>query len=294
MIYVLDDAYVNHVKQQIYEACRGAMSDMPKFQRVVSIVSPSRAGSSIFKHALCLHPDLCSLAGEEEPYYKLAKNGYPWHKSDEFHEVNGHGLIRNLMGFELRNLHQFAFRQILHSTMIEEPPFVDPIECRLTDTLVLKTPQNVYRRGVLEQLFPDSEIIYVQLLRNKYATVNGLIDGWLSNDFKARPIQGKWWWKFDMPPNWAETPLISRCINQWRMAEMFLRRDFRDAKACLTFEEFEEDWLTVTKYVWNCLGLAPFDPVNHNLPILMATDNPSKNRWRNKRPWLEDIDFDAH
>ena len=70
---------------------------------MVSIVCSSRSGSTVFKYALCLHPQLSTLAGEEEPYYKLANNGYPWHPSDEFHQANNPELVHLLIANELHN-----------------------------------------------------------------------------------------------------------------------------------------------------------------------------------------------
>lgn len=260
-------------------------------KRIISIVGPSRSGSTVIKHALSLHPDICSLAGEEEPYYKLAKNGYPWHGSDEFHVPNNPELIRQLIHAEITNYNSEYNRGYLQYHKIEEPPFVEAKQCHITDTLLLKTPQNCYRRGVLEYLYPNAKIQYIVIQRDPRAIVNGLLDGWISEDFKARWVPEFGWFKFDMPPNWASTcrkdSLREICINQCKMAIEYCRKDYADALP-ISYESSITDWRAATKKAWKFLGLRDYEPTGE-LPILMATDQPSPDRWRQKRPWLEEL-----
>jgi hypothetical protein len=262
-------------------------------RRVVSIISGSRSGSTILKHALCLHPDLSSLAGEEEPYYKLARNGYPWHHSDEFYVANNPDLIRALIANELHNHESAHNRHLLQEYRVEEPPYVEEVTCRMTDTLVLKTPQNCYRRGVIEQLYPEAEVIYLLVERDPRAVVNGLIDGWESADFTAR-LTPQGWWKFDMPPGWSwEEDLVSRCLRQWRTSQQYLEREYRaDVTASVRFEDFEREWRGVCYGLWGLLlGLPSYHPPNTELPHLSSTLPPEPGRWRRKRPWLDYLDW---
>lgn len=257
-------------------------------KRVISIVSPSRSGSTVFKYALCLHPELSSLAGEEEPYYKIAHNGFPWDQSDEFHAVRNPEVVKLLISNELHN-HESEYNRIfLQANELEEPPFIQPIKCRLTDTLVLKTPQNSYRRGVMEQLYPDSEVIYISLKRNQFATINSMIDAWQSSEFTARRTP-MGWWKLDMPHNWSwDVTLIEKCINQYRQALDHIEYDYPDAWS-FNFEAFQENWQSVCFKIWDILGLKRIDLGYQNLPHLSTTDNPKPNRWLEKRPWLQEI-----
>jgi len=257
-------------------------------ERVVSIVSSSRSGSTIFKHALALHPELCSLAGEEEPYYKLAENGYPWHLSDEFHAVRNSEYIRQLIANELHNYASTANRKWLQANMIEEPPFVEAVDCRQKSTLVLKTPQNCYRRGVIEQLYPRAQVLYIVVSRDKHAVLNGLIDGWESGMFTARQTPGGWWC-FDMPPNWSwQTSILERCKNQLCQSRAAIVRDYPDALVEVEFEWFLKDWVAACQKIWAMLKLAKFTPTCYQLPILCATDQPTDDRWKIKRPWLSE------
>jgi len=262
-----------------------------KPNRVVSIVGPSRSGTTIFKHALCMHPDLCSLAGEEEPYYKLAQNGFPWHNSDEFHVAANPEVIRMLIANELHNYDSSNNRKILQSFGVEEPPFVDAVECTAKDTLVLKVPQNCYRRGVMEQLYPGAEIVYIKMTRDHRATINGMIDSWESGMFTARyDINEPGWWCLDMPPGWSwKTTVLERCTHQLRSALKFLSSDYQDTWS-VAYEDFVGDWQTVCGSVWNNLGLSPLvlDP-REVLPILSATHPPKVDRWKDKRPWLDQV-----
>ena len=257
-------------------------------KRVVSIVSASRSGSTVFKYALCLHPELCSLAGEEEPYYKLACNGYPWHLSDEFHTCNNPDTVRLLISNEMNNYWSSHNRRLLQQYKVEEPPYIEPIICKPTDTLVLKTPQNCYRKGVIEQLYPEAEVIYIRVVRDKRAIVNGLLDGWLSNEFTARCTE-LGWWKFDMPPNWTfDVDIVGRSINQCLQSYKFMNRDY-GMTLPIRYEDFTADWLELCRFVWDYLRLSSYTPLVDNLPQLGCTEPPNNDRWKVKRPWLMEL-----
>lgn len=258
-------------------------------KRVISIVGSSRSGSSLFKWALSLHPDLCSLAGEEEPYYKLAGNGYPWRSDDEFHQLDRPDYVRLLIANELHNWQSTHNRDVLQKTQCEVQPFVEPITCRLTDTLVLKTPQNVHRRGCLEELYPDAEIVYITMSRAPEATVNGLLDGWLSGQFRAR-LTPDGWWCFNMYPGWSWATLMERCLAQWRTSAEFIARDYADALP-IQFEHVEQDWQAVVKKTWDWLGLPTYTIPDIKPPQISATYTPQPERWRKVRPWLAEIDY---
>lgn len=261
-------------------------------ERVISIVSPSRSGSTVIKYAIQMHPDLCSLAGEEEPYYKLAGNGYPWHESDRFTEPNQPELVRNLIANELFNYNSFYNRAHMQQNHIEEPPFVEAKECRRTPILLLKTPQNCYRRGVLEALYPNARITYIRVYRDPRAIVNGLIDGWERDGmFEARLAHGQWW-KFDMPPGWEKYAYESdedKAIFQCRSSILYLNTEYPDAMG-VSFERFCDDWRAATYQIWARLGLPQTNVLTYaKLPVLMATDSPEPDRWRAKRPHLEGL-----
>ena len=265
-------------------------------KRIISILSPSRGGSTVFKHALAMHPEITNLAGEEEPYYKLAQNGYPWSKSDNFYDsfedLNCPELIRTLIANELKAPIETVRnnRKILQQRFVEELPFVDQDDRseRVTDTLLVKTPQNCYRPGLLEELYPKAEIMYLSMTRDPRATINGLLDGWASDSFQARWTPGGWW-KFDMPPNWSwDVTVLEACINQWRSARVAIAKGFTVA-GVISFEEFLDDWIGTCRQVWYMLGLSSWSPGSAKLPILSATDKPERARWRKKRPWLDEI-----
>lgn len=266
-------------------------------ERVISIVSPSRAGSTIIKHAFCLHPDVCSLAGEEEPYYKMACNGWPWHSSDIFTEINYPDRIKTYIANEIHNHESPHNRRWMQALHIEEPPFIDlPLFITPRRVLVLKTPQNCYRRGVLESLYPDAKITYVRVLRSKPAIVNGLIDGWETpGAFEARyySIQGQGdWWKFDMPPGWQSwitESIEERSIYQCEMATEYLNKKYDDA-VNISYEDFCQSWRFTIHTLWKHCGLRDhFITEDTELPVLMATDKPDPERWKIKRPHLEKL-----
>ncbi len=280
---------------------------------VICMVGPSRSGSTIIKHALGLHPDVCQLVGEHEPYLKLAQNGYPWHDSDEFHELNNPELVRSCIANELLrpcDITAWQNRRWLQREHIEEPPYLSAAEIELVwhpyrsprDTLLLKTPQDVYRRGIMEQLYPNAKIKYVVCERDSRAIVNGLIDGWEKDGaFEARWVDVETptgdrhtgWWKFDMPPCWYADwklcrPLTEIAVNQLNASLMFAHHYYRD-EIRIKYEDFCFGWRANIEHLWAQLGLSCFQiPEETKLPILMATDEPAPERWRKKRPWLEE------
>ena len=268
---------------------------------VVSIVGPSRSGSTVFKHALCLHPELTSLAGEEEPYYKLAKNGYPWHKSDAFEKLKNPELVRACIANELLGSHvmNLSNRLWLQRKNIEEPPFVTvPDSRRVTSILVLKTPQNVYRRGIIEQLYPRVPVKHIVMNRPGPEVVNGLIDGWLSPYFTARKLskpmmldgQEYPWWKFDMPPGWGLcNSVVDAAVMQYSQAMRFAS-DYYPWAYQAYYQDILVNWRHAVGEVWKWLGLTPYAvPSDTELPTLMATDLGGPGRWKEKRPWLADL-----
>lgn len=55
----------------------------PHLRRVIQIVSGSRTGSTYLKYLLEQCPELCSLAGEVEPYFAATGNGYGHNSSSD-------------------------------------------------------------------------------------------------------------------------------------------------------------------------------------------------------------------
>jgi len=192
-----------------------------------------------------------------------------------------------------------------HFYKIEEPPFVVPkIKRKLTEadleekTLLFKTPQDCYRIGMFEQLFPNATIKYVHLTRGFAQTTNGLIDGWLSHSgFFAHNLKiidvelnisgysdqfqtGKYYWKFDLPPNWYSTkaiPLGEVCVNQWASSHEHILASGVD-KLQIKFEEFLENPKEELERLSTFLGKS-LEYTDYN-PQVMTTHPPAQYRWR--------------
>lgn len=135
---------------------------------------------------------------------------------------------------------------------LEETPFIIPGprtfpwpgELR-AKTLLLKSSSNCYRSGFVKKLFPAARFRFILLARNPLASINGLMDGWLSRGFFSRNlgaiaglgIKGycasaqPWtsaWWKFDLPPGWApyaRKTLEDVCAFQWLSANEHILKD---------------------------------------------------------------------
>lgn len=196
---------------------------------------------------------------------------------------------------------------------IEEPPFVLPKLYRRqfcnadveNKVLLFKTPSDVYRIGMYEQLFPNAEIKYIHLSRGYAQSVNGLMDGWLSPlGFFSHDLQhsgtaleiraysdcvsfGKHWWKFDLPPNWREfrtARLEEVCLNQWISAHRSILASGLPTLR-LSFEEFISAPALEVKKVTDYLGLQEMQTLPA-LPITMATDTPQSGRWKKREQQL--------
>lgn len=204
---------------------------------------------------------------------------------------------------------------------LEEPPFVRikpkrlirPIELAHF-TLLFKTPQDCYRIGLFENLFPYADIKYIHLTRGFAQTVNGLMDGWecdygffahnvgamgvplaIQGYSDRYPHYGRRWWKFDLPPNWRDfvsAPLLNVCLNQWVFAHTAI---LNSSLRCLRvrYEDVtdthrgRETWHEVCKY----LGLEDA-PIGDLLTPVMATESPEPYRWRKKRSYIASLGRD--
>ncbi len=286
-----------------------------RFKKVIVVLCSSRGGSSLFKSVLANHPDITSLDGEEEPYYALTRNGFPWTSDhDGFTDVVDRERLLSFMMDELmeqdmgerwrkRLLLQFPFEsetivggyydgapspeKFTRDYKIEEPPFVGVSNPKpLTDTLLLKTPQDAYRIGLFEKLFPAAEIVYVHLTRGFAQSVNGLMAGWECDwGFFAHNIKDRWW-KFDLPPGWrdyVDSPLAERCLFQWLSAHRAVL-DSDVPLLQLKFEDFLWDPTAAVTGVLSHVGLPPMEV--GELPLVMTTEKPAPYRWHKRK---EDI-----
>ncbi len=195
------------------------------------------------------------------------------------------------------------------SFKLEEPPFVVPRQHRrqleLDDfgqkVLLFKTPPDVYRIGMYEQLFPNASIRYLHLTRGYAQSVNGLMDGWLSpvaffsHDLERIGLElsirgysdtvsfGKRWWKFDLPPNWQEylnASLEEVCLNQWLSAHQAII-DSQVTSLSVSFEDFLANPAGIMQKITSYLGL----PEMRSLPVFpvtMATEAPKIRRWHKR------------
>lgn len=367
-----------------------------KVKRVGVILCGSRNGSSLLKTIIAKSQDIAYLSGEEEPFYILTKNGFPYSSSsDSFYVINNkQQLLDNIfddlgvntqdLNFEYiihqwknrivlqdlsvrfsdifhkikkiwdslkstslsqynytyEDLNQLFIREFYHDkknygyydiikqktpyllndlnkVKIEEPPFVIPAQKRpiteddLSEKLLLfKTPQDCYRIGIFEQLFPNAEIKYIHLSRGFAQTVNGLMDGWLSNTgFFAHNMDiigqrlnikgytdvvrgGDRWWKFDLPPNWyyyKNKSLEEVCLNQWYQAHKSIL-DSGVKTLRVKFEDYllnpQETLDKITEY----LNIGRI--INNKPPIVMATEMPSNYRWHKRKEIIEKLSKD--
>lgn len=346
-------------------------------ERVVVLLTGSRGGSSLMKTVLSKSNDIAYLSGEEEPYYIITGNGFPWNSdSDRFITINNKELLLDCIFDELgvntddiedvdltrtwrnRLLLQFptltgeelnfklpklinwledglkngivdyqTFCKIILENMvnggagyydiisynsdftekfkIEEPPLVVPeLKRKITRqdlhdrVLLFKTPQDCYRIGIFEQLFPNADIKYVHLTRGFAQSVNGLIDGWMSDTgffahnmnlvdeelniegYTNKKFYGRQWWKFDLPPNWRDyknKSLPEVCLNQWHSAHKhILDSDVKTLQ--IKFEDFITDPQGTLNIMTDYISINPIKV--GKLPKIMTTKEPKPARWK--------------
>lgn len=200
----------------------------------------------------------------------------------------------------------------------EEPPYVAPgvIDCAFRENLksrplLLKTSTHAYRLPLLRTIFPKSRFHLIVLTRNPAGSINGLMDGWLSNAFHSHNLadvaelniegytnstpQGDRWWKFDLPPGWkgfVDAPLEQVCAFQWRAAYEHILSQTRIAADPVLFVKHEELTSPATSAanfakIFSFIGVHPPRPPDlaATLPV-MASVAPQPARWRRREQVL--------
>ncbi|WP_162561525.1 sulfotransferase [Salinispora mooreana] len=198
-------------------------------------------------------------------------------------------------------------------TLVEEPPFLVPrafparpaLASSQRRPLLLKASLDVYRINLIRRLFPASELRFVHLTRNPAASINGLMDGWLSRGFFSHQIDrnyamniegyshlpwGQGWWNFDLPPQWyanTATSLPRVCSFQWRQAHQHILA--AKAEGAGTWLQVRAEDLHVSSgrqralvhRVMKFAGVdSPMASEVGELPVVMATAPPRPGRWR--------------
>lgn len=127
-------------------------------------------------------------------------------------------------------------------TVLESPPlllFASWRRATLEDVrakpLIIKSAGDVYRLDFYQALFPNARLHMLHLRRNPAASINGLINAWLSKKYQSFRVGGlfirgysdlaPWrrdWWKFDLFPVWQtyrDSSLAELCAAQWSTAQ---------------------------------------------------------------------------
>jgi hypothetical protein len=205
---------------------------------------------------------------------------------DDVHNVEGTDTQGAWRWLEKHKIHgyydgakeRFPFKEMAY----EMPPYVFPKrQEKLTDTLLLKAPYNIYRPGIMEQVYPKAEFSYVTLLRNPAATINGLISGWRCNYGFHKHLTPYGWWKFEAPPGWEEyvhKTVPERTYFQWlsgvtRLINLPALHTIR-FEELLSYPKNEIEWL--------CQSLEIQPPTVRDLPQVMSTEKPEPFRWKKR------------
>lgn len=213
---------------------------------------------------------------------------------------------------------------------LEEPPFIlvrpraYPTEDEIRrKPLLLKASVDAYCLPFLRRLFPHAQFRVIHLTRNAAACINGLYDGWLDRGFFSHNVKhlselciagysdvyewGKYWWKYDLPPGWKKVigdPLEYVCAFQWYYAHTSIFEDIsaqHDIEVMnVKFEQIisspQERWCVMQRIV-EFLGIEfdrPLRSIVTNLPVVMATATPCKQRWHARREQLLPVVTQKH
>ena len=289
--------------------------------RVVVLLSASRSGSTTVHDLLSRCPGVVALAGEVEPYLRLTGNAQGADGSNKVDTPRDLKTLRMIVRSDLREWSKpsepsptYRYRKELLQwpegtgnqdqgwydgsssapqediSLLEEPPLVPVVGAERPSsldnkTVILKTPQLVYRRSVISRIFPGVPIVYVWLQRSCAGTVNGLLDGWSGPHFWSYNLPAPRgaslpdWWCFDVPPCWERVQsLRGACELQWQQANLFAEK--------YPYEhvlKYESLWSGGAQRLASDLGL---NPAGLETKTLMATSAPKMNRWVDTRPQL--------
>ncbi len=186
---------------------------------------------------------------------------------------------------------------------LEEPPFVVPkfktYKKEVSEKiLLLKSSVNAFRADYLFSLFPKAKFQFIHLTRNPAASINGLIDGWLSSAFHSHNVshltelsissyENKSWWKFDLPPGWknfTNKSLEEVCTFQWLSANQSILNFLENKKAVrVKYEEMssEEELFQTLRRICHELELnGNFIETLSPPPSVMSVHKPHQYRWK--------------
>jgi hypothetical protein len=192
-----------------------------------------------------------------------------------------------------------------HKSFIEEPPFIIPKSKtykkeNAKKILLLKSSINSFRAEFLGHLFPKAKFHFIHLTRNPAASINGLMDGWLSSWFHSHNLshlttleiknyENQHWWKFDLPPGWKEytkSPLEIVCAFQWQSANQSILNFLEDQKSIhIKYENMTD--LESMKISLNeiCQKINLNNSFIQKLvppPHIMSVNKPTAYRWKER------------
>ncbi|MCB0363702.1 MAG: hypothetical protein KDD35_13325, partial [Bdellovibrionales bacterium] len=202
----------------------------------------------------------------------------------------------------------------------EDPPYIAavpmlPINKERADQhpLLFKTSSNIYRIPLLKALFPRAHFSWIILQRNPAASINALMDGWLSTAFHSQEVypdfelkikgysdnipQGSRYWKFDMPPGWQNyihASLEEVCAFQWYSAaqtiedfisqldEPFIRIKYEDLFSAS--DPIHSGLERNLKQIFDFTQLVPYSHSlwNPKTPVVAVKD-PSPGKWKKRQ-----------
>lgn len=186
-------------------------------------------------------------------------------------------------------------RRAFHTMVYEMPPFVVPKrrDREPGGTLLLKSPYNLLRAGMMEAVWPDAQFSYVILKRHPARVMNGLIDGWESPyGFHKYHIPGVGWWKFDLPEGAHTDPMSTtipeRAFLQWKTSARLTLHHQTDATGVIVdFDGLIRKPELVIRSVCSLLDIRP--PTAFPTDVVMASEPPDPDRWLKRKTLIKGL-----
>lgn len=194
-------------------------------------------------------------------------------------------------------------------TVLESPPLLlfapwrrATLEDVRTKPLIIKSAGDVYRLDFYQALFPNARLHMLHLRRNPAASINGLINAWLSKKYQSFRVGGlsirgysdlaPWrhdWWKLDLFPGWQtyrDSSLAELCAAQWSTAQL-AALDWCDRQAHTPFIGRYEDMIAsaevrsaMIERLCDHLAVPRFAIADTR--VMNASQQPRRGAWRDR------------
>jgi hypothetical protein len=283
--------------------------------RPLILVGAPRSGTTMLFQVLSTHPDLWSLYRESQP---ILDRFFPVSMVPGASAVVSKAQVDAPTAASIEQ----AFFDAVGNVEQARWPFARGLPLivrnRLSDRLrtsgqrrkaiplrmVEKTPDNCFRIGLLDTVFPDA--LYVHVLRDPRGSVASIFHGWRDESrFRRYPLppgftingyEGSQWC-FGLIPGWEQLngrSLIEVCAQQWIEYNNACLRDLPDDNARVLAVHYEELAATPGAVLerlarWADLDARPLKRYEDKVPVVNTWTRPSEHKWKRFEPEINSV-----